>query len=120
MARLRAIGKWTAFASGVVAGVLIAVAVFLVTNRDTVLFETTATVVSGGIVIPKGTLLVHDAEMSEGFDRLALYLNVDPITLERAFLRRVDSRPLLRTPYRATESPARSTAIVSTVPVAAK
>jgi hypothetical protein len=110
----------TAFALGVVAGVLIPVAGFLVVNRDTVVLETKATVVAGGIVIPKGTLLVHDAEMSEGFDRLALYLNVDPITLERAFLRRVDSRPLLRPPYWLTESPSTSKIVVSTVPAAAK
>ena len=90
------------FTLGLVAGVLIAVAAFLFVHRDTTVFETNATVRAGAIVIPKGTLLIHDAQIAEGFDRLALYLNVDAVTLERSFIRRVDSRTLLRMPYWVT------------------
>ena len=88
-----------AFALGVVVGIVLAAGVFLFVHRDTVVFEAKETMTAEGIVIPKGTHLIHDTEMSEGFDRLALYLNVDPVTLGRSFTRRVDSRGLLRTPY---------------------
>lgn len=55
---------------------------------------------TGDIVIPKGTILVHDAEMSESFDHLLLYVNVDPLSLEQHFTKCVDERAMVVMPYR--------------------
>jgi hypothetical protein len=56
-------------------------------------------VVAEGIVIPKGTKLICDTAMSEGFDTLRIYINVDPVTLDTQFTRIMDDRALLVIPY---------------------
>ncbi|MEO8379039.1 MAG: hypothetical protein ABI779_05200 [Acidobacteriota bacterium] len=64
--------------NGVVAGVLGTVVAYAVAHRNTVVYEATHDVESDGILIPKGTNLIHDATMSEGFDTLKLYINGRP------------------------------------------
>lgn len=93
------LGSILLVASGVAAGAGTTVAGYLVAHRSTIVFTARETVSAGGIVIPAGTKLVHDSFMSEGFDTLRLYLNVDPSTLEQKFQRRVEPESFLVIPY---------------------
>jgi hypothetical protein len=72
---------------------------YLVRHRSTVVYKTTAELRAGDIRIPPGTELIHHAAMSEGFDTLALYVNVQPATLQQRFSRHVETKPLLVSPY---------------------
>lgn len=85
--------------AGVVIGVLATPGAYVFVNRDTVVYEARQTVIAEGIVIPKGTKLIHDTTMSEGFDTLRIYVNVDPVALDTEFTRTVDDRALLVIPY---------------------
>jgi hypothetical protein len=80
-------------------GVAASVASYVAAHRSTTVFTTTATITADGIVVSPGTQLIHEASMSEGFDTLRLYLNVDPLTLDRKFQRRVESKAFLVIPY---------------------
>lgn len=86
------------FVAGVLAGIGLTFGGFLWVNRDTVVFTTKDTVVADGIVIPKGTELVHDTEWSEGFDTLKIYVAVAAPELEAHFTKRVDDRSFLVQP----------------------
>lgn len=96
---------WKPLLAGIVIGVAGTVAAYFFVHRDTVVYEARETVVAEeGIVIPAGTKLIHEAAMSEGFDTLRLYINVDPLTAKKKFTRSVDQRPLLVIPYWVAES----------------
>lgn len=84
---------------GVVIGVLGTLAAYLIPHRDTVIYEAVHPLTAEGIVIPKGTKLIHDTAMSEGFDTLRLYINVEPETAAKHFTRTVDPRSMLVIPY---------------------
>jgi hypothetical protein len=84
---------------GVVIGILGTLATYLLLHRDTVVYETIHQVTAEGIVIPPGTKLIHDTAMSEGFDTLRLYINVDAGTAAKHFKRTVDPAGLLVIPY---------------------
>ena len=52
-----------------------------------------------GIVIPKGTALIHDEAMSEGFDRYKLYININPQISDMKLSCAKDARSFLIIPY---------------------
>ena len=85
--------------TGFFLGVAAAVGGYLLLHRSTVVYKTTAELRAGDIRIPPGTELIHHAAMSEGFATLALYLNVQPATLQQRFSRHVEAKPLLVIPY---------------------
>lgn len=91
--------RFFAFMAGLIVGVLATVGTWLFVHRDTVVYEARRTVRAGDIVIPQGTVLMHDMEMSEGFDRLVLYVNVDAPSLQQYFAKRIDDRGMLVVPY---------------------
>ncbi|MBC7821881.1 MAG: hypothetical protein IAG10_33765 [Planctomycetaceae bacterium] len=84
---------------GVAIGVLGTLASYRVLHRDTVVYETVHPVTAEGIVIPRGTKLIHDTAMSEGFDTLRLYINVESEAAAKHFKRTVDRRSMLVIPY---------------------
>ena len=78
---------------GVVLGATTAVGSFYYLNRRTIVLTALETIaVEGGIVLPKGTQLVHDSSMSEGFETLRLYVNVSTADLPNHFDRRQEKR----------------------------
>lgn len=53
-----------------------------------------AITVEHGIILPIGTQLIHDVGMDEGFNRLKLYINVDPM-IEKKFQVHSEKGPLI-------------------------
>ena len=80
-------------------GVTATVGGYLYLNRSTTVYRTTAELRSGDIRIPEGTDLIHHRAMSEGFDTLVLYFNVQPTTVRHRFITRVESKSFLVIPY---------------------
>lgn len=85
--------------TGFILGVGAAVGGYLLHYRSTSVYRTTAELRAGDIRIPPGTELIHHAAMSEGFDTLALYLNVQPATLQQRLSGHVEAKPFLIIPY---------------------
>lgn len=85
---------------GLVLGVAVAVGGFYYLNRrTTVLTARESIAVEGGIVLPKGTQLIHDSSTSEGFETLRLYVNVSSAELPKHFDRRQERHAFLVIPY---------------------
>lgn len=69
-------------------------------NRATVVLAAREEIVAdGGIVLPKGTQLIHDTSMSEGFETLRLYVNVQTVDLPKRFEQRTEKQAFLVIPY---------------------
>ena len=87
------------FALGLILGALFTVGGYYYSNRNTVVYTAKQQLISGNIIIPKGTELIHGGSMAEGFDRLVLHLNVDHTTLKKKLEHKTDPRPFLVIPY---------------------
>lgn len=92
------------FVAGVAVGIALAMLVagagyWYANRRTTVLVARAKIEVEGGIVLPKGTRLTHHASLSEGFDTLALYVNVSRNELPAHFDSRSEPVPFLEQPY---------------------
>lgn len=85
-------------AFGVVLGVVISVGSYIWAHRSTEVWRARGHLVAAGISIPKGTELIHDSAMSEGFDTLILYVNVSGGDRSQFEIRR-DPRSFLVIPY---------------------
>ena len=86
-------------AAGFAAGVAASIGGYFYSNRSTTVYTTTAPLRSGDLSIPVGTQLVHHRAMSEGFDTLVLYVNVDGATRGTSLTRRVEDKAFLVIPY---------------------
>jgi len=85
---------------GVALGAAIAVGSFYYLNRRTTVLSARETIaVEGGIVLPKGTQLIYDSSMSEGFETLRLYVNVSTADLPKHFDRHEERHRFLVIPY---------------------
>jgi hypothetical protein len=85
---------------GMFLGAAIAAGAFYYLNRRTTVLTARESIsVEGGIVLPKGTQLIHDSSMSEGFETLRLYVNVSTSDLPQHFERRHEKRAFLIVPY---------------------
>jgi hypothetical protein len=96
------------FLTAYVLGAASMLAVYSYRQRDTVVYTTKVPIIAetrsvgplnAKILVPEGIDLVHDHFMSEGFDTLRLYLNVEPKVLDDCFDRRIDHRPGVVIPY---------------------
>lgn len=97
---MRRIVAWALiFFAGSMFGAASVVAAYIFVHRDTMVYTTNEEISAEGIVIPPGTELIHHAEMSEGFDTLVLFLNVEPADESGKFTKRVDDRSFLVRPY---------------------
>ena len=85
---------------GVCLGAAIAAGSFYYLNRRTTVLSARETIaVEGGIVLPKGTQLIHDSSMSEGFETLRLYVNVSTADLPKHFEQRQERHAFMVIPY---------------------
>ena len=74
-------------------------AYYFLNRRTTVLLARETLQLESGIILPKGTRLIHHASYSEGFERLALYVNVPASAVSGLFDSSVDPHPFLEDPY---------------------
>ena len=95
MTKSSALARIGTFLAGVVVGVAVTFGGYLWVHRDTIIFVAKDEVRAEGLTIPKGAELVHDAEWSEGFDTLVIYVAVSGPELEKHFTKRVDDRSFL-------------------------
>jgi hypothetical protein len=92
------------FGLGILVGAILALLVgvgrhWFLNRRTTVLVARSTVELESGITLPKGTQLIHHASVSEGFDTLALYVNVPKNELKQRFESRIEQRPFLEIPY---------------------
>lgn len=73
-----------------------------------------------GVLIPAATQLMLDEQMSEGFTRLMLYVNVPPALERTHFKKAVDTRHELKIPYWVTLKPAEPLAPANRRPLRAR
>jgi hypothetical protein len=89
---------------GMVVGVAITTSGWWLLNRRTRVMTTTSEVrLEGGIVLPKGTDLTFDTSMSEGFEVLKLYVNVNHPAFDRLFQARSEPHGFFIHPYWVSE-----------------
>ena len=85
---------------GTILGMLLTIGVSGYLDRRTTVFTARENIaLAPGIVLPKGTELIHHSSMSEGFETLTLFLNVHTSELPNRFERRVENRAALVIPY---------------------
>lgn len=85
---------------GFILGIGSAVGIYLWNNKTTLICTVQEDLtVADGIIIPKGTELIHDEAMSEGFDRYILYINMYGTKSDQKLKCRRDSRSFLIVPY---------------------
>ena len=95
------------FAGGIAVTIFV-VSYFSSKPKGTQVWVANEVIHAEGILIPAGTQLIHDGSMSEGFDRLALYLNVDATESDK-FKTHQDPHSGLVIPYWIGPYPAQKT-----------
>ena len=85
--------------AGFVAGLGAAGGAYLAAHRDTEVLTATCDLVGVGLAVPSGTELFPYASMSEGFETLTLYVNIQTADAQRCITSRTDPRSFLVSPY---------------------
>jgi hypothetical protein len=84
---------------GFVVGVGSAAGAYLFVHRDTEVLTATCHLTGTELAIPAGTELFHHASMSEGFETMMLYVNIQSSDAQRCFTSHRDPRGFLVSPY---------------------